>query len=103
VSKWIAVGAVVVAACCTLAFVELNPIVAAFVAIVLVTGLGVAFVARDWDSHPTYEQREEARNLRRKAKWEARADVRERDRVRWEAHQARQAEKAAQAPSDPDR
>jgi membrane protein implicated in regulation of membrane protease activity len=93
VSKWIAVGALVVGACCTLAFLALDPIVAAFVTIVLGTGLVIAYLARDWDRHSTYEQREQARTVRRQAKWEARAAVRERDRVRWEAHQARQAKK----------
>jgi hypothetical protein len=94
VAKWIGVSAVVVAGCAA-AFVLLDPIVATFVALVLLTGLGVAFVARDWDRHPTFEQREQARALRRKAKWERGQAARDRDRAKWEVHQARQAEKAA--------
>ena len=93
-SKWIAAG-VVVAACCAAAFLELDPIVAAFVAIVLVTGLGIALIARDWDRHSTFEEREQVRAQRRKEKWERGKGVRERDRARWEAHQARQAQKAS--------
>jgi hypothetical protein len=95
VSKWIPVGAVAVAAGCVLAFVVLDPILAAFAAILLVTGLVVAVLARDWDRHPSYEDREAARALRRKEKWERGTDARARDRAKWEAHQARQAKKAA--------
>lgn len=91
-AKWIALSAVVAAGCAA-AFVLLDPIVAAFVAAVLVTALGMAFVARDWDQHPTYEQREQARTRRRKEKWERGQAARDRDRAKWEAHQARRAEK----------
>ena len=92
-SKWIAVAAAVVAACGVLAFLVLDPIVAAFVAILLVTGVIVAVLARDWDQHPTYEDREHLRAQRRKEKWDRKTDERARDRARWEAHQARQAAK----------
>ena len=92
-SKWIAVAAVVVAAC-AVAFLELDPIIAAFVAIVLVTAFGMALLARDWDRHSTFEEREQVRARRRKEKWERGKDSRDRDRARWEAHQARQARKA---------
>jgi hypothetical protein len=51
-------------------------------------------MARDWDQHPTFEDREAARARRRKEKWERNADARARDRARWEAHQAKQAKKA---------
>ena len=54
--------------------------------------LVVAFLARDWDSHSTYEERELARARRRAEKWERGADARARDRASWEAHQARQAQ-----------
>jgi hypothetical protein len=77
------------------AFVLLDPVIAAFVAILLLTGVGVAFAARDWDQHSSYEERELARSRRRAEKWERGAEARARDRARWEAHQARQAEKAA--------
>ena len=82
------------AAASVLAFRYLDPIVAAFVAIVVLTLVVVAFVARDWDSHSTYEEREHARARRRQEKWERSAAARARDRARWEAHQARQAKKA---------
>ncbi|WP_040339839.1 hypothetical protein [Candidatus Blastococcus massiliensis] len=80
--------AVVLAGLTFLVFDEI--VVAAFVAILLVTVAVMAVLASDWDRHSTYEEREQQRNLRRKAKWEANADARERDRRRWEAHQARQ-------------
>ena len=89
-AKWIGVSAVVAAACVT-AFLLLDPILATFVGMLLLTGLAVAFVARDWDRHSTYEQREQARALRRKEKWARGQSARDRDRAKWEAHQARQA------------
>ena len=91
-AKWIALSAVVAAGCAA-AFVLLDPIVATFVAMVLVTSLVVAFLARDWDRHSTYEQREQLRTQQRKEKWERGQAARDRDRAKWEAHQARQAEK----------
>jgi membrane glycosyltransferase len=79
-----------VAVVSVLAFLLLDPIVAAFVVIVIVTGAVIAFVARDWDQHSTYEEREAARARKRAQKWERNKDARARDRARWEAHQARQ-------------
>jgi membrane glycosyltransferase len=79
-----------------LAFLLLDPIVAAFVVIVLVTGAVIAFVARDWDQHSTFEEREAARSRKRAQKWERNKDARARDRARWEAHQARQTRRAEQ-------
>jgi uncharacterized membrane protein len=79
-----------------LAFVLLDPVLAAFVVILLVTALGVAVLARDWDRHSTYEERELARARRRAEKWERGKDARARDRAKWEAHQARQAGKTEQ-------
>ena len=73
------------------AVVLLDPILAAFVVIMLVTALGAAVAARDWDQHSTYEEREHARAVRRKETWERSKDARERDRERWQAHQARKA------------
>ena len=73
------------------AVVLLDPILAAAVVIVLLTVLAAAFAARDWDSHSTFEEREQARALRRKEKWERSRGARDRDRARWEAHQARKA------------
>jgi hypothetical protein len=72
------------------AFLALDVVVAAFVAIVLVTIAVMAVLASDWESHPTFEQREQQRAVRRKVKWEQNAGARERDRRRWEAHQAQQ-------------
>jgi hypothetical protein len=79
-----------------LAFVLLDPVLAAFVVILLVTGVGVAVLARDWDRHSTYEERELARARKRAEKWERGTEARARDRAKWEAHQARQAGKAEQ-------
>jgi hypothetical protein len=76
-----------------LAFVLLDPILAAFFVILLLTAAGMVLLARDWDRHSTYEERELARARRRAEKWERNKDVRARDRARWEAHQARQAGK----------
>jgi hypothetical protein len=73
-----------------LAFALLDPIVAAFLVILLGTGAVIAFVARDWDQHPTYEARELARARRRSEKWERNQAARDRDRAKWEAHQAKQ-------------
>jgi membrane glycosyltransferase len=73
-----------------LAFLFLDPIVAAFLVILLVTGGVIAFLARDWDQHSTYEERELARSRKRAQKWDRNAEARARDRARWEAHQARQ-------------
>jgi hypothetical protein len=83
-----------VAVVSVLAFAFLDPILAAFVVIVLVTGLVIAVLARDWDQHSTFEERELNRARKRAEKWERNKDVRARDRARWEAHQARQARKA---------
>jgi hypothetical protein len=77
------------------AFVLLDPIIAAFVAIMLATVAVIGALARDWDRHATFEERELERARRRKAKWERGAAARERDRVRWEAHRARQEAKGA--------
>jgi hypothetical protein len=85
-----------VAAVSVLAFVLLDPIVAAFVTILLITGAVVAVLARDWDRHSTYEERELVRARKRAEKWERGKDARARDRAKWEAHQARQAGKAEQ-------
>lgn len=83
-----------------LAFRYLDPIIAAFVVIIGGTLLVCGFLARTWDQHSTYEERENARARRRAEKWERGAGARERDRARWEAHQARQAEKAGGNPLD---
>jgi hypothetical protein len=82
-------GALVVALS-GLAFLVLDPIVAAFLVIMLVTGAVIAYVARDWDQHSTYEQREAVRAQRRAEKWERNKAARDRDRAKWEAHQAKQ-------------
>jgi hypothetical protein len=87
-------AAVVWAAASVLAFRSLDPIIAAFLVIMGFTALAIGVLARDWDRHSTFEEREVARARKRKAKWEATKDVRARDRARWEAHQARQAKKA---------
>ena len=83
-----------VAVVSVLAFVLLDPVLAAFVVILVITAAVVAVLARDWDRHSTYEERELARAQRRAEKWERGTDARARDRAKWEAHQARQAGKA---------
>jgi hypothetical protein len=73
------------------AFLLLDWIVALFASILGLTLVGVAFLASDWVRSSTFEEREAERANRRQAKWDAKADVRARDRARWEAHQARKA------------
>jgi hypothetical protein len=70
------------------AFRVLDPILAAFLVILLVTGAVLAVLARDWDQHSTYEEREAARARKRAQKWDRNQAARDRDRARWEAHQA---------------
>ena len=83
-----------------LAFRVLNPIIAAALVIGAATVLVVAVVARDWDQHPGYEEREQARAERRKIKFAQNQGARDRDRAKWEAHQARQRQRAAQQGPD---
>jgi hypothetical protein len=92
--KGLFVGGAVLTVAAVLVFLLVDPILAAFLAITGVTLLGIGAMARDWDQHPTFEDREMARARKRKEKWERTADARARDRARWEAHQARQAKKA---------
>ena len=84
----VAAGVAVVLA--VVAFLVLDVIVAAFVGTVLLTAAVMAFLASDWDRHSTFEERGLERARRRKAKWEAGAEARERDRRRYEARRARQ-------------
>jgi hypothetical protein len=85
------VAAVVWAVVSAGAFVALDAIVAAFVCILGLTAVVMAFFSSDWVRSTTFEEREAERVRRRKAKWDAGAAARERDRARWEAHQARKA------------
>ncbi|MGX5656247.1 hypothetical protein ACWKWC_15855 [Geodermatophilus nigrescens] len=95
----LALAGVVWAAVSVAAFVAIgNVIVAAGLVVFGLVLLVVLGMASDWDSHPDFEERERYRSRRRKDKWDRNADVRARDRQRWEAHQARQAEKAARRP-----
>lgn len=99
--RW-AVLAPVAAGCAVtavLAFATLDPIIAAFLLILGGTAVAIAVSARDWDRHSTFEERELARARKRSAKWARNADVRARDRARWEAHQARQARQARRSDS----
>jgi hypothetical protein len=90
-------GAVLALVVAAAGFLVLDVVVAAALAVLLVTGLVIVVLARDWDEHSSFEERELERARRRKAKWEQGADARERDRRRWEAHQARQAGKGPDA------
>ena len=92
------VAAVVWAVVSAGAFAVVDPVVAAFVCIVGLTGVVMAFLSSDWVGSTSFEEREAERARRRKAKWEAGAAARERDRARWEAHQAR----TANRPEPPD-
>lgn len=92
--RWALAGAVAVLGS-IMAFLVLDPILAAFVAIMLVTSAVIAVVVSDWDRHSTFEERELERARRRKEKWERGAAARARDRAKWEAHRARQEAKNA--------
>lgn len=78
-----------------LAFRALDPIIAAALVIVAATVLGMAVLARDWDRHPGFEEREQARAEKRKIKFARNQGTRDKDRAKWAAHQARQRQKAA--------
>lgn len=81
-------GYVVVVA---LAFLVLYWVLALLIAVLGATVLVVAAMARSWDEHSTFEQRELERSRKRKAKFERTAAARAKDRERWEAHQAKKA------------
>ena len=72
-------------------FAVLDPIIAAFLCILGLTAVGIAFLSSDWVRSTSFEEREAERVRRRKEKWDAGAEARERDRARWEVHQARKA------------
>jgi type IV secretory pathway TrbD component len=73
------------------AFLVLDPILAAFVAIFGLCLWGVAVLAGNWEQHSSFEQRELDRARRRAERRERTKDARARDRARWEAHQQRKA------------
>jgi hypothetical protein len=89
-------GLVVLIAGGYLAFRVLNPIIAAALVIVAATVVGMAGLARDWDQHPGYEEREQLRAEKRTIKFAQTQGARDKDRAKWEAHQARQRQKGAQ-------
>jgi hypothetical protein len=91
VTKGFAIAGVVLVVLSVVAFLFLDAIRGAFPLILGLTALVIAYVARDWDQHPTFEQREEERARKRAAKRERGADARARDREKWEAHQAKKA------------
>ena len=94
--KSFAILGVVLIALSVLAFVFVDPILGAFPAIFGVTSLAIAWVARDWDQHPGFEEREAARARKRAVKYDRAAGARAKDRERWEAHQAKKARRAAE-------
>ncbi|WP_324273684.1 hypothetical protein [Blastococcus brunescens] len=87
--RWLLGGALAVLGSVA-AFLLLDPVLAAFVAIMLGTVAVIGVLASNWDDHSTFEERELERARRRKEKWERGADARARDRAKWEAHRARQ-------------
>ena len=89
-----------VAVVSVLAFLLLDPILAAFLVILVVTAAVIAYVARDWDQHSTYEEREAVRARKRGEKWDRNQAARDRDRARWEAHQAKRARTTGPPPAE---
>ena len=79
---WAGVYVVVTA----LAFAFMNWILALFVAIMGLTLLVVGALARDWEDHSTFEEREAVRARKRKEKWDRDAAKRAKDRALWEQH-----------------
>jgi hypothetical protein len=69
-----------------LAFAFMNWILALFVAIMGLTLLVVGALARDWEDHSTFEEREAVRARKRKEKWDRDAAKRAKDRALWEQH-----------------
>ena len=90
-SKGPLIGAIVWIVGSAAAFAVLDPVLAAFVCILGLTAVVVTFLSSDWVRSTSFEEREAERVRRRKEKWDAGAEARERDRARWEAHQARKA------------
>lgn len=76
------------------AFLLLDPVLGAAVAIFGGALAALVVAAADWDRHSSYEEREMERARRREEKWARGAEARARDRARWEAHQARKAGRA---------
>ncbi len=81
-----------------LAFLTLSPVLAAAVLIGTLTLVAVAAAAADWEKHPGFEERERARSLKRKEKWERSAGARAKDRARYEAYQEARGRKSAPEP-----
>jgi hypothetical protein len=90
-----AVGALALLAAAV--FLAPDAVVATGLVIAALTVLGLGALAADWEKHPSFEEREQVRARRRRERWEATAGPRARDRARWEAYQAKKAEKAARA------
>ena len=93
--RWL-IGGGIWAVVTVLVFLLLNPILAAFITIITATIVVVLALAANWENHPTFEQREAARAVKRKEKWDRNSDARERDRALWEAHRAEQARQTEQ-------
>ena len=91
----ITLGATLWIAGSVLAFLTLDLILAALLVVLVGTAGALVAVARNWDRHSTFEERELVRARRRAEKWERNSDVRARDRARWEAYQQRQEKKTA--------
>ena len=91
VAKRIVVGVVAWVGISALAFLVLYWVLALFVTIVGAVVVLVVGASSDWDRHSTFEQRELARARKRAEKRERTKDARDRDRARWEAHQAKKA------------
>lgn len=91
--RYLLPAAVVVVLLTVGAFVAFDAVVAAGVLIAGVTAVLLGGAAARWDEHPSFEERELARARRRKERWDATADVRARDRARWETYQAKKAAK----------
>ena len=80
--RWLVVWAVVAA----LLFLIMYWVLALFVSILGLTLVVIAAMSSDWEQHSTYEEREQIRARKRRAKFERNTASRARDRALWEAH-----------------
>ena len=80
--RWLVVWAVVAA----LFFLVIYWVLALFLSILGLTLVVIGAMSSDWEQHATFEEREQMRARRRKAKYERNSAARARDRAIWEAH-----------------
>lgn len=89
------VGAGIWLAATVATFLLVDPVVGSAVLVFGGALVVVGYLASRWDRGSTFEERELDRARARKAKYEANTGKRAKDRERWQAAQARKAQRAA--------